>query len=176
MKKTLTIILVVLFLAIPVSVLACEQSKGQTVYVPATHNWAVTDGVRIEGGMTRVLIRNINLTQTIRLLSVDYYFYNASGDPPVDQEYNFLVEAITIAPLTAVSYDVRNAEGFPPAVQEHPGRPCVIVKWASDRPTCPPIIEGARIVYVSDDLGETWDVRALAITPGSIIEESKKKK
>ena len=150
MKKTLTIILVVLFLAVSVSVLACEKSKGQTVYVPATHNWAITYPAVpiIEGGITRVLIRNINLDQTITLLSVDYYFYGVSSDPADDQEYSFLSDAIPIAPLTTVSYDVSEATAdFPPAVQGNPGRPCVIVKWASELATCPPIIEAARILY-----------------------------
>jgi hypothetical protein len=116
MKKALTIILIVLFLAVSVSVLACEKSKGQTVYVPAAHNWSFTNPGRMEGGMTRVLIRNINLDQTIRLLSVDYYFYNVSGTPAGDQEHNFLSGGpIDIDPLTTVTYDVSIGNvDFPP--------------------------------------------------------------
>ena len=56
MKKILFLVSIALCLASPIAALACDMSKGQTVYVPTVYNYDLGSA---SFGTTRILIRNI---------------------------------------------------------------------------------------------------------------------
>ncbi len=151
--------------------LSISRSTGQTVYVPATfvkffYGSPEPGGQpRKETTATRLIIRNLDRKNTLRLISVDYY------DPTGTLVKQYIDNEVQIAPFHSVTYLASQGElGITPFPVEG-GRPFFLVKWSSiaGKRISQPIIESARLITGPDTSGQ-WGTLALDVTPGTVIE------
>ena len=155
-----------------------KKSKGQTVYVPASHNcqWPYwKDGAYLvhpidpdHCSMTtnsRIIIRNVDLKHSITV--TDLIFHDPDGQPDEDLSSRDMDEEIPA--LASKTYALPADTPYWSVFFE--GRPSVIVKWTADRAVHPPSISSAIvIVNRAPPPGlNPFTVDALSIMPGIVL-------
>ena len=139
---------------------ACGQSLGQIVYGPALYN--DFRPLTTEIGVSRIIIRNIDPTKSLILVSVN--FYNPDGNLVKE----FLSEPEVIDPLASVSFIANLTTMEELLYHMDAGRPSFIVKWRAAERVKAPIIEVARILITP---GESGTVKGFDYTPGTVIRQ-----
>ncbi len=137
MKKTVVLILLV-FAGLFSNILLFGQdkpalSKGQTVYVPAYSHIYIGNRERPFMLTITLSIRNIDPSRKISITTVDYY------ETQGELLKKYISEPVTLDPLESLRYVIpeRDKSGGSGAN--------FIVKWKSDKPSNPPIIESIMI-------------------------------
>jgi hypothetical protein len=140
MKKILILLLVAMCLfVLSINAFAESSKKKQTVYVPAVHNdLSVESESRI--GLTRLVIRNIDLQKPITLISVDFY----DSDGTLIKEY--LDSKLSLGPLASITFINDDLQNLYP----NGDRPSFIVKWEGDKGVNSPIIASSIGILTLD--------------------------
>lgn len=128
------------------------QSEGQVVYVPVYSHIYFGDQGRTFNLSVTLSIRNIDRTQPIELLAVQYL--DEKGK--VVQE--LLAKRTTVTPLAAARFFIRESD------VTGGSEAAFLVRWQSARPVMPPMI-GALMVGTSFGQGISFN------TTGQVLEE-----
>ena len=140
---------------------ACGKLLGQTVYGPALYNDFTTFTTEI--GLSRVNIRNIDPTNSIILVSVNFH------DPDGNRVKQFLSEPQEIGPLASVTFRATlGTMGGEELYEMDAGRPSFIVKWRAAKGVKAPIIEAVRFLMTA---GEPLSAKGFDVTPGTAIRQ-----
>ncbi len=164
MKKVTFLLLLAFSLSLATGALAlCQQSRGQTVIVPASYNDVSVGQTEII--LCRLIIRNIDREKSMTLTSVGFY------SPQGAWVKEFLTSPVIIGPLASVTYLASGATlgGIPP-YNMNGGRPSFIVKWESTASMCAPSISVAH--FIMHQYSETvWGEEAESSSLGIVLEE-----
>ncbi|HDH99023.1 MAG TPA: DUF3124 domain-containing protein [Deltaproteobacteria bacterium] len=149
------------------------KSKGQTIYAPAVHNdFSFYDEnqnlVLRQIGITRLIIRNTDQSESITVTSVNFY------SPDGTLAYVYVDEPLVLQPLESITFIAKPSVTKEPLWDSDDGRPSFIVKWESERKVSTPVIESGRFLMILVSGGQAWRSQAIDVTPGKVLREEGK--
>ncbi len=125
-------------------------SRGQSLYVPVYSHIYSGDKERPVYLAVTVSIRNTDPSAAIQLTAVDYY--NSKGE----QIQRYLDKPITLPPMATTRYVVKESDKAGGSGANF------IVRWQSDTPVNPPLVESIMISTASQ-LGISFVSRGVPI-------------
>jgi len=168
MRKSIFMICLVVCLGlvtIPASGNSFTKSRGQTVYVPASHNCYFGDPCMLSVN-TRLSIRNVDLNHAITVTEINFH------GPDGDFVMALLEEPLDLQPLASATFAVRESESPYWAVFTE-GKPSFIVIWTAQLRVHPPMIASAHatINWVPGPSPNPFSLEGLTVTPAVVIRE-----
>lgn len=146
----LAVCLAVLILLAPAVGLAGEKSMGQTLYVPVYSNIYNGHTDKPTPLAITVSLRNIDPTNEIRVLGVDYY------DSRGRLVRNYISKPFDLAPMASARYVVKDSQKTRGAGAKF------IVRWESESMTNPLMAQGLMISTASQ-LGISFTTQGIVV-------------